>query len=295
LKKFTLPAPVYALVAMLFWGLSFIWSSVLLKYYQPITIIFIRLILSTAFLYTLLTLLKQNEKILRKDRLLIVMSALFNPFLYFLCENYGLKYSTPTIAAVIIAMIPVFSPLVAYITMKEKLRPINFIGIFISFSGVLIMLITRAFSLAVDVRGVLFLGGAVFTSLFYSVTLRKLSVRYSALTIIAYQNLIGIFLFLPLFLVLEFRKAIAVPLNSQIVSSFLLLSVFASSVAFVFFAHSVKHLGISKSNVYTNLIPVFTALFSFLLLSEVFTLQKIAGIGLVIGGVYLSERGNNER
>lgn len=280
---------------MLFWGLSFIWSSVLLKYYQPITIIFIRLILSTAFLFTLLTLLKQNEKILRKDRLLIVMSALFNPFLYFLCENYGLKYSTPTIAAVIIAMIPVFSPLVAFITMKEKLLPVNFIGIFISFAGVLIMLITRTFSLAVDGRGVLFLGGAVFTSLFYSVTLRKLSVRYSALTIIAYQNLIGIFLFLPLFLILEFRQAIAVPLNSQTVSSFLLLSVFASSIAFVFFAHSVKHLGISKSNVYTNLIPVFTAIFSFLLLSEVFTLQKIAGIALVIGGVYLSESGKNER
>jgi len=223
------------------------------------------------------------------------MSALFNPFLYFLCENYGLKYSTPTIAAVIIAMIPVFSPLVAYITMKEKLLPVNFIGIFISFTGVLIMLITRTLALAVDVRGVLFLGGAVFTSLFYSVTLRKLSVRYSALTIIAYQNLIGIFLFLPLFLVLEFRQAITVPLNSQTVSSFLLLSVFASSIAFVFFAHSVKHLGISKSNVYTNLIPVFTAIFSFLLLSEVFTLQKIAGIVLVIGGVYLSERGKNDR
>lgn len=280
---------------MLFWGLSFIWSSLLLKYYQPITIIFIRLILSTAFLFVLLTLLKQHEKILRKDRLLILMSALFNPFLYFLCENYGLKYSTPTIAAVIIAMIPVFSPLVAYITMKEKLLPVNFIGIFISFTGVLIMLITRTLALAVDVRGVLFLGGAVFTSLFYSVTLRKLSVRYSALTIIAYQNLIGIFLFLPLFLVLEFRQAITVPLNSQTVSSFLLLSVFASSIAFVFFAHSVKHLGISKSNVYTNLIPVFTAIFSFLLLSEVFTLQKIAGIVLVIGGVYLSERGKNDR
>ena len=295
MKKFTLPAPVFALVAMLFWGLSFIWSSLLLKYYQPITIIFIRLILSTAFLFVLFTLLKQNEKILRKDRLLILMSALFNPFLYFLCENYGLKYSTPTIAAVIIAMIPVFSPLVAYITMKEKLLPVNFIGIFISFTGVLIMLITRTLALAVDVRGVLFLGGAVFTSLFYSVTLRKLSVRYSALTIIAYQNLIGIFLFLPLFLVLEFRQAITVPLNSQTVSSFLLLSVFASSIAFVFFAHSVKHLGISKSNVYTNLIPVFTAIFSFLLLSEVFTLQKIAGIVLVIGGVYLSERGKNDR
>jgi drug/metabolite transporter (DMT)-like permease len=70
----------------------------------------------------------------------------------------------------------------------------------------------------------------------------------------------------------------------------LLLSVLASSVAFVFFAHSVKFLGISKSNIFSNLIPVFTAIFSYLLLSESFTIQKVAGIALVIGGVYLSER-----
>ena len=37
-------------------------------------------------------------------------------------------------------------------------------------------------------------------------------------------------------------------------------------------------------------IPVFTAIFSFLLLGENFTVQKVAGIILVIGGVYLSER-----
>ncbi len=82
----------------------------------------------------------------------------------------------------------------------------------------------------------------------------------------------------------------AVPLNGEIISSMLLLAVFASSLSFVFFAHSVKLLGISKTNIFSNLIPVFTALFSYFLLSESFSLHKIIGVLIVIGGVYLSER-----
>ncbi len=290
LKKFHIPVYFFPLAAMLFWGLSFIWSSILLKYYEPVTIIFIRLIISAAFLFTIIHFFWKREKISLKDYRLIFLSALFNPFLYFLGENYGLKFSTPSISAVIIATIPVFSPVIAFLSVREKLTPINFVGIAISFSGVVMMLVTGNLSLAADIRGILCLFGAVLAALLYTVTLRKLTVKYSALTLIAWQNLIGIFLFLPLFLVFEFKSAIDVPLNREIITSMLLLAILASSVSFVFFAHSVKLLGISKSNIFSNLIPVFTAIFSFILLSEEFTLQKVAGITLVIGGVYLSER-----
>ena len=290
MKNFQIPAPFFAVAAMLFWGLSFIWSSVLLKYYEPVTIIFIRLIISSVFLFIIIYIFRQREKIAKKDYRLIFLSALFNPFLYFLCENYGLKFSTPTIASVIIATIPVFAPLVAWVTLREKLAPINFLGIFISFGGVILMLITRDLSLDADIRGVLFLFGAVLTALFYSVTLRKLTATYSALTIIAYQNLIGIALFFPLYLFFEAPAMTEVRLNSEIIISMLFLGILASSVSFVFFAHSVKLLGISKSNIYSNLIPVFTAVFSYILLSEPFSVRKITGILLVIGGVYLSER-----
>jgi drug/metabolite transporter (DMT)-like permease len=275
---------------MLFWGLSFIWSSLLLKYYQPVTIIFIRLIISSAFLFALIFLLGKNEKMERKDYKLIILSALFNPFLYFLGENYGLKFSSPTIAAVIIATIPVFSPLIAFLTFREKLTPVNFIGIAVSFAGVLMMLITRDLSLAADIKGVIFLFFAVAAALLYTVTLRKLTMKYSPIVLVANQNLIGIFLFLPFFLLFEAKTAIAVPLTTEIVTSMMLLAILASSVSFVFFAHSVKLLGISKSNIFSNLIPVFTAIFSYLILSESFTIQKIFGIALVIAGVYLSER-----
>ncbi|MCX6268831.1 MAG: DMT family transporter [Bacteroidetes bacterium] len=290
MKKIHIPVYFYPLAAMLFWGLSFIWSSLLLDFYQPVTIIFIRLIISSVFLFALIFFLGKHEKVARKDYRLILLSALFNPFLYFLGENYGLKYSSPTIAAVIIATIPVFSPLIAYLTFHEELTPVNYVGIAISFAGVILMLITPDLSLAADIRGVVFLFGAVVAALLYTVALRSLTKKYSAIVLVANQNLIGIFFFLPFFLLFEAKSAIAVPLTREIVTSMLLLAILASSVSFVFFAHSVKLLGISKSNIFSNLIPVFTAIFSYFLLSESFTLQKITGIGLVIGGVYLSER-----
>ncbi|MCX6278638.1 MAG: DMT family transporter [Bacteroidetes bacterium] len=290
MKKFHIPDYSWALAATLFWGLSFIWSSQLLKYYQPVTIIFIRLIISSGLLFLFIYSLGLNQKIARSDVKLILLSALFNPFFYFLGENYGLKYSTPTIAAVIIATIPVFSPIVAYLSFREKLTTVNFIGIAVSFIGVILILINNDFGLTADVRGVIFLFFAVIAALLYSVTLKKLTSRYSAVIVVAYQNVIGIFMFLPIFLIFEVNNLFMIPLNTEIVTSFLLLAILASSVSFVCFAHSMKLLGITKTNIFSNLIPVFTAFFSFLLLNESFTLRKIAGIAIVIGGVYLSER-----
>lgn len=290
MKKIHLPVHLYALAAMLFWGLSFIWSSVLLTYYQPVTIIFIRLILSTAFLFTILWFSGMKRMVARRDYGLLILSAFFNPFLYFLCENYGLKLSSPTIAAVIIATIPLFSPLIAFFAVKERLTLLNLGGIVISFFGVIVMLVTPDLSLSGDVNGVLFLFGAVVSALFFSVLLKKLTNKYSALMLVAWQNLIGIFLFFPIFLIYEAKTAISVPINNQIISSFLLLSILASSAAFVLFAHTVKLIGVSKANIYSNLIPVFTAFFSYFLIGESFNIQKTVGIFLVIGGVFLSER-----
>ncbi len=290
LKKFKLPVYFYALTAMLFWGMSFIWTSQLLIHFQPVTIIFIRLLISCVFLFLLMILTGRFERIRREHLLLLLGSAVFNPLLYFLGENFGIKYTSATISSVIIATIPVFSPVIAWLTFREKISRLNILGIFISFSGVSIMLLTRDLSLTGEGKGVLLLFGAVFSSLIFSVFLKKLTQIYSPLTLVAWQNLIGALLFLPLFLVFERDRLREISLTPQIISSFLFLSIFASSLAFVFFAKTVKEIGISKANIYSNLIPVFTAFFSYFLLSEAFTLQKAAGIFLVIGGVYLSER-----
>jgi drug/metabolite transporter (DMT)-like permease len=280
----------YALAAMLFWGMSFVWTSRLLVHFQPVTIIFIRLLISSVFLFLLMIVSGRFERIRREDFWLLLGSAVFNPFLYFLGENFGVKLTSATISSVIIATIPVFSPLIAWLTFREKISRLNIFGIFVSFSGVAIMLASRDLSFSGEGKGVLFLFGAVSSALVFSVFLKKLTQKYSPVTLVAWQNILGALMFLPVFLVFESNRISAVHLNYEIVSSFLFLSVFASSLAFVFFAKTVKEIGISKANIYSNLIPVFTAFFSYFLIAEPFTIQKISGIILVVGGVYLSER-----
>jgi len=290
LKSFHLPVHIYALAAMIFWGGSFVGTTVLLKYYPPITIILIRLIVSAAILFSFIFLTNTARNVQPGDWKWLFLSAFFNPFLYFLGENFGVMYTSPTISAIIIATIPVFSPLAAWISYREKMSKLNLVGLGISFSGILLMLMNPDFSLAADLKGVIYLFGAVFAALFYSVILKRLAKSYSPIFLVATQNLIGVFLFLPLFFLFESGSLLNAQISAEIIIAFLGLAVFASSLAFVFYARAIRQLGVSKTNVFSNLIPVFTLVFSLILLQEEIGFRKIAGMVLVITGVYLSER-----
>ena len=274
---------------MVFWGMSFVWTSIVFKYYNPITTIFLRLVISTILLSLFIIITGKFEKLKKEDRKLFLISSLFNPFLYFIGQNFGLKNSSPTISAVIIATIPVFTPLVAFLVLKERLSWLNIAGIFISFFGIGIMLVNPDLSLNATPLGIMFLLWAVVSAVVYSVFLKKLTQKYSSLTIITYQNALGVLYFLPLFLIFDYHHFISIRPNRELISSMLQLSVFASSLAFIFFTMTVKELGVSRTNVFSNLIPVFTAIFSAIFISEIFSSTKITGMAIVIIGVMISQ------
>jgi len=281
-------------LSMIFWGMSFIWSTIVFRYLEPITTVFFRLILSSGILFGGLKLFNKLEKVKKEHYKLFFLSALFNPFLYFIGENFGLKYSSATISAVIIATIPVFSPIAAFFFLKERLSMLNVAGLFLSFVGVLAMLVNKDLSLNAAPVGMICLGFAVIAAIVYSLLLKRLAFHYSAFTVIAVQNLIGAILFLPLFLIFDFSKLSGIVYNYSWVSALIMLSVFASSLAFVFFAIGTREIGVSKTSIFTNLIPVITATGSFFLLNESFSLQKIIGIVIVIGGLFISQLNNKK-
>ena len=274
---------------MVFWGMSFVWSTIVFRYLEPITTVFFRLIISTTILVGGLGLGGGGGGGEREHYKLFLLSALFNPFFYFLGENFGLKHTSATTSAVIIATIPVFSPVAAYFFLKEKLSLLNIAGLIVSFAGVLVMLVNKDLSLNAAPLGLMCLGFAVVAAIIYSMLLKRLALNYSAFTVIANQNLIGSFLFLPVFLIFEADKLSAITFNSSWVSSLLMLSFFASSLAFVFFAIGTREIGVSKTSIFSNLIPAITAIGSYFLLNEAFSIQKGAGILMVIGGLSISQ------
>jgi drug/metabolite transporter (DMT)-like permease len=294
-KEKPIAVHLFALVAMILWGISYIWSKIVFEYLEPATTVLFRLIISSIFLVILIKITGRYQQILPNDRKYFLLTALFNPFLYFVGESFGLNLVSSTISAVIVATIPIFMPFAAWFYLHERLRRINIIGLIISFAGVLIIVVDRSFSLTANPVGLLFLALAVVSALFYGVLLKKLTGHYNPVSIITYQNIIGVFYFLPLVLLLEAKHLPSVKPDFRMVSSLLLLGLFASSMAYVFFVKSVKQLGIAKANIYTNLIPVFTALFSLWILNEIITPDKIVGILLVIAGVAVSQQGKQAK
>ncbi len=280
---------------MLFWGISFVWSKVVFKTYTPLTTIFFRLIISVVFLFLYLFVSHTLEKINKKDIKFFLLSALFNPFLYFLGENFGLQRVSASLASVIIATIPVLTPFIVIFFYNEKITRVNIIGLMVSFVGIIMIVFSDAGSLQGDFSGILILFLAVFSAIFYTIFVKRLSQTYNAVTIIAYQNFIGVLLFLPLVMLLDFDNMIHTIPNIETITSLLMLGILASSAAFVFFTNAIKNLGIIKTNLYTNSIPVFTFLFAFIILGEKITLFKTIGLIAVIIGIILSERNKGKK
>lgn len=282
-------------LSMIFWSFSFIWFKVANDYYRPITIVFIRLVISVILLTTWLVLTKKFMKIRKEDRRLFIMLALFEPFFYFLGESFGLTYVSSTVASVIISTIPVIATIGAWLIFKERLKLINYAGIILSFIGIIVFILNKDGSLSFNIKGLAFLSFAVVSAVGYNLTLSKLVGHYSPVYIVNVQNVLGALLFLPVFLIFDLRSFIAAPHSLASFKPILELSIFASCGAFILFAFSVRNMGISKANVFSNCIPVFTALFSFILFGEKLTFQNITGMGIVIAGLFLSQMGGNKK
>jgi len=277
------------ILAMLFWSFSFVWVKIVYLVYNPITTVVLRLLISSTLLFLIGKGFKKFDSIEKGDRLSILALAFFEPFLYFLGESFGLKYVSSTIGAVIISTIPLFSPIAAYYFHKEKLSTMNILGIFISIVGVAVIIFNKSLSLIVSPIGLSCMFVAVGAAVGYSVVLKKLASKYNPITLIAYQNSIGLIYFLPLFLILDWQHFIQAIPTQEVISALVLLAVFASTLAFICFTYGLNFLGITKSNIFINAIPVFTAIFAYFVIDEVLNFQKIAGMMVVIGGLFLSQ------
>jgi drug/metabolite transporter (DMT)-like permease len=193
------------------------------------------------------------------------------------------------VAAVCVATIPLFTPVAAYFFFQEKLRAMNFAGIAVSIVGVVMVVMKEDLTIAVSIKGILFLCLAVGAAIAYSVMVLTLSQQHSPITLVTWQNTFGTLYFLIPFLLFEWHHFSSAQPSASVLTSLVMLAVFSSSAAFMLFIFGVKRIGISRANTFSNMIPVFTALFAFLILGETMIPLNLAGIGLVIGGLFLAQ------
>jgi drug/metabolite transporter (DMT)-like permease len=252
-------------------------------------LIFFRMVISAAFLSLIIKLSGASQKIDRKDYGQFMLMAFFEPLLYFLGESYGMKLVTPTTGAVIVSTIPLLAPVAAWLVFRDKISWIKVAGIAVSFTGVLLVLLGKDLSLAASPTGVALMMVATLSAVSYSLIISKLAAKYKPLTIVRVQSTLGAILFLPIFLIADLKATMEMQISWDAILPLLFLGIFPSSISFIFFTAAIREIGITRANVFTNFIPLFTAIFSFLLWGETFTGTKLLGIPLVLAGLMLAQ------
>lgn len=277
------------ILAMVFWGFTFVAFKFANLSFRPISIVFFRLLVSIFFLFGFALAFKRLNKIKRKDQKWFLLLALVEPFFYFLGEAYGLTMVTATVGAVIISTIPLLVPFAAYYLFREKLTPMNYLGLLISFGGVLLVVLTRSGGLAADWKGILLMFVAVLSAVSYTMVVKVLARDYTPITITAYQSFYGLLMFVPLFLIFEVPELDFSRVTGNSLLAVAFLGVFGSGICFILITIGIRELGAARANIFGNLIPVVTAVVSFFLLKEAMPFQKVLGILIVILGLFLSQ------
>ncbi len=281
---------LYAFISMTFWALSFVWYKEAFLSYGPVTVVFFRMVISVSILF--LILLFTGKKILpaKSDFKWLFLISFFEPFCYFMGEGYGMLYVSPTTGAIIISTVPLLTPVfLLFFGIKEKISFANFFGIVVSFIGIIFVVTSDGTSLSASGKGVTLLFVAVVSAILFSIVLKKIGAKYNSIVIVFWQNLMAIFMFLPFFIALELNSFINSTHEAVSYTAILKLGAFPSTISFVLFIPVVTYLGAAKANTFTNLIPVVTAIFSFLFFGEEFGITKVIGIFAVITGLFISQ------
>jgi drug/metabolite transporter (DMT)-like permease len=286
--KGTQIAYLKAFVAMLFWALTFVWIKIAFKWYRPVEIVLLRLVLASFLLFLTSLLLRHKEVPAKKDILQFMLVAFFEPFCYFMGEANGMQYVSPTLGSLIISTIPLVTVLGAWMFLKEKVTLWLFVGLIVSFLGVAV-LASESTEIWATAKGIALMLVAVMGGMFYGITVRKLTLKYQTLTIVSWQSFFGMIYFLPVFLIFDAKHFFSIEHASQGLLTITAMSVFASVGAFMLYTGVIRELGVIKSNLTTNLIPVLTAITAFIFLGDKPTVKAFAGIMLVIIGLVISQ------
>ncbi|MBR5141671.1 MAG: EamA family transporter [Bacteroidales bacterium] len=290
------PSKILTYIASIFaitlWGMSYIWTDKLIALNIPIFyFVFVRILLAGIVLFLFNTAYGRIKRIQRQDWPKFLLLAFFEPFIYFICETYGLKVTgSPTLSAMVIATIPIFSIGAGMLFFKEKVNFINIIGILFSLVGIVMVAMAKGELGDKFIWGIVLLLIAVIAEVGHASITKSLAGNYSSQIIVMYQFLIGSIYLFPLFLTKGLKGFDAeVYFSPEAWYPLICLAVLCSSLAFSLWVSTIKNLGVAKSSIFSALIPVAAAIIAWVLGHEYLNSRQWIGIFVSTIGVIMSQ------
>jgi len=214
----------------------------------------------------------------------------------FACFNalfYISAHSTTAVnIGIIQGSIPVFVIIGVFVVYRTKVTLLQSVGVLVTLLGVTVVgaggNLANLASMAVN-HGDLLMVAACALYAGYTVGLRKRP-AVSALGLFTILAASAFVASLPLVAIEASLGQLQWPTTTGWIIV-LLVTLFPSFLAQVFFIQGVELIGPSRAGVFVNLVPVFASILAVVFLRENFELFHAVALGLVLGGIWISERG----
>lgn len=284
-KKGTL----YMLIVVVLWGFSFIGTKVLLDHLDPAMIGFLRFFMASLIL---IAICRTKAGYTKKELLYVALSGFFGITCFYMFENTALIFTTPTNASLIGATVPVIFLLTIDVLKRRFSKPIKYVGAFIAFVGVSLLILNGKFNLSLNPIGDILMLGAVFSWVIYTMIIEQLKSK-DTLVISRDLTIFGTIFLLPfaLYEARDLKFDIVSNLDLfLVICALLYLGVLCSAVGFYLWNKAIGLVGSSTTTNGLYFLPPVTILGDMFLLGNTPNVYVMVGSVLVLVGVYFSER-----
>lgn len=283
-------------IAVLVWGVSFISIDIALEDLSVNEINIIRFTISTAILW-LIQLIRGKKIVIRgKDFWIASVAGIFGTAGYYYFENTGLLHISPGMVSVVTGAIPITTLVIAMLFFKKKTKFRNIFLIFLSFTGILVLMNPFSAEGQTNMLGVgLVMLANIFWSL-YTLMNERLNKTYDKLQLLTIHFTAGLIAFYGFYFYdlsvnvqnrfLDVQKLIA---NANLMGHVIFIAIFASIVAYFLYNYAVDHLGVMISALFINVIPVITLIVSTMMGVEVLSFNKVMGCIMVVIAIFFIE------
>lgn len=277
-------------LAMFLWASSFIALKIAFSYYDPMVVIFGRMLVAAAcFIFFLKYLIRFTYQ--KGDWRLLLLMVICEPCLYFLFEAHALQNTSAAQAGMITSMAPLLVGIGALYFLRERLSQQAWFGFSVAVVGAVWLSLagTQTDDAPNPLLGNFLELCAMVCATGYTLCLKHLSQRYSTWFLTALQAFCGSIFFLP-FLPFSGEGAVwGLSWKWEGIWAILYLGILINIGAYGLYNLGVSKIKAAEASAYINLIPVFTLLMAYMVLNETFNFQQMCASALVLGGVFLSQ------
>lgn len=280
------------------WGFSFLASKFAQMAATPFVILMYRFDIACLVMALPWIFGRQKVRLRGKNIKGLLLLGLCEPVIYFIGEQYGVRYTNSAFSGVMIALIPIVTLIMASVFLKERPSAPQWAFSVLSIAGVAAITLMAGGGGEIKAAGVAYLALAVLSGSAYAVISRAISDDFTVYERSLVMQLMGAVFYTAAAFV-ENRAdlgALTAPLGSGgFVFGALYLSLGASAAGYMLYNYAVSNAPIANVASLCNLTTVLSVAAGVVIFGEPFSAGSAAALAVILIGIWGVQKFSPER